>query len=87
VVAVPVEQQLAVTLIFLAVLVTAATAKAALWRVLQETAGLQYLAARGWESQPQTAHLRRVLALPAQARAAAAAQVAPVLAALAGPVS
>jgi hypothetical protein len=41
------EQRLAATLIFLAVLVTAAAASVELWQERQETAGLQYLAALG----------------------------------------
>jgi hypothetical protein len=42
------EQQLAGTLILPAALVTAAAASVGLWRVMEETAGLQYLAVRGW---------------------------------------
>jgi hypothetical protein len=46
--AVPVEQQLAATSISLAAGGVAAVASVELWQVLQETADLQYLAARDW---------------------------------------
>jgi hypothetical protein len=80
------ERQRAVTSISLAVLGAVATVSAELWRVLQETAGLQSLAARVWGSNPPMGALR-ALVLPALGRVGLAVTASLALAEPAAPVS
>jgi hypothetical protein len=77
-----VEQQREVTSISLAALATAVVVSVGLWRVPEETVGLQYLGARGWEHRVQMLLILRARALPVQALAAAVVAVAPAQAAL-----